>query len=247
LLHSLQPFKVFLSGDKYDFMRWLASICFFFSLSAFSQKASTVSVDEFEKNLDTAAVQLLDVRKPEEYKTGHLKGAFQADWLDKKEFEERTQFLDKSKPVFVYCLVGGRSAAAASYLAQKGFNVVNMDGGITAWKKENKPVEANATVQQMKVEEYEKLVQSAPLVLVDFSAGWCLPCKKMEPVVNEIEKEYTKVKLLKIDAGVQDDIVKQYNVEGLPVFVLYKNGKEVWRQEGVIDKKTFENAIKKFS
>ena len=69
----------------------------------------------------------------------------------------------------------------------------------------------------------------------------------MEPVVNEIEKEYTKVKLLKIDAGVQDDIVKQYNVEGLPVFVLYKNGKEVWRQEGVIDKKTFENAIKKFS
>jgi thioredoxin len=228
-------------------MRWLAILCFLFSLSAFSQKASTVSVDDFEKNLDTAVVQLLDVRKPEEYRNGHLKGAFQADWLDKKEFEERIQYLDKSKPVYVYCLVGGRSAAAASYLAQKGFNVVNMEGGITAWKKENKPVEANGAVQQMKVAEYDQLVQSAPMVLVDFSAGWCLPCKRMEPVVNQIEKEYTKVKLVRIDAGVQDDIVKTYNVEGLPVFVLYKNGKEVWRQVGVIDKKDFEIAIKKFS
>ena len=62
-------------------MRWLASICFFFSVNAFSQKASTVSVNDFEKNLDTANVQLLDVRKPEEFKAGHLKGAFQADWL----------------------------------------------------------------------------------------------------------------------------------------------------------------------
>jgi thioredoxin len=228
-------------------MRGLAILFLFFSLNAFSQKASNVSVDDFEKNLDTNTVQLLDVRKSEEYKAGHLRGAFLADWLNKKEFEERIQYLDKSKPVYVYCLVGGRSAAAASYLAQKGFDVINMEGGINAWKKENKPVETNSTVQQMKMEEYDQLVQSAPLVLVDFSAGWCLPCKKMEPVVNEIQKEHAQVKLVRIDAGLQDDIVKKYNVEGLPVFVLYKNGKEVWRQEGVTDKKTFEKAIKKFS
>jgi thioredoxin len=228
-------------------MRGLVILFLFFSVSAFSQKASTVSVDDFEKNLDTTTVQLLDVRKPEEYKAGHLRGAFLADWLNKKEFEERIQYLDKSKPVFVYCLVGGRSAAAASYLAQKGFDVVNMEGGINAWKKESKPVETNSIVQQMKVEEYDQLVQSASLVLVDFGAEWCLPCKKMEPVIREIQKEYTEVKLVRIDAGVQDDIVKKHNVEGLPVFVLYKNGKEVWRQEGVADKKMIEKAIKKFS
>ena len=228
-------------------MRALVIFFLFVSLDAFSQRVNNVSVKEFEKDLDTAMVQLLDVRKSEEYKAGHLKGAFQADWLDKKEFEERIQYLDKSKPVFVYCLVGGRSGAAASYLAQKGFNVVNMEGGISAWKKENKPVETNTTVQQMKVEEYSQLVHSAPLVLVDFGAGWCLPCKKMEPVINEVEKEHAAVKFIKIDAGVEDVIVKQYKVEGLPVFVLYKNGKEVWRQEGVADKTTFDKAIKKFS
>lgn len=228
-------------------MRLFLIAFLFLSLNSLSQKVNTLGVEDFEKTLDTTKIQLLDVRTLQEYKTGHLKGAFQSDWLDKKQFEERIQYLDKAKPVYVYCLSGGRSAAAASYLAEKGFTVTNMQGGITAWKKESKPVEANSTVQQMTVEEYEQLVQSSSLVLVDFGAEWCLPCKKMEPVVSDIQKEHAEMKLLKIDAGVQDDIVKKYKVDGLPVFVLYKNGKEVWRQEGIADKKTFEKAIKKFS
>src|SRR5215213_1541197 len=229
-------------------MRLLVIAFLFISLSSLSQNVSTVPVNDFEKTLDTASVQLLDVRRPEEYKSGHLHGAFLADWLDKKQFEERVQYLDKSKPVYIYCLSGGRSAAAANWLAEKGFsNVVNMQGGINAWKKENKPVEANSNVQQMKVEEYDQLIQSSSLVLVDFGAEWCIPCKKMEPVIQKLKVEFNQLKLVNIDAGVQEEIVKTYNVEGLPVFILYKNGKEVWRQEGVTDKKTFEKAIKKFS
>lgn len=207
-----------------------------------------MSVDDFEKNLDTAKIQLLDVRKPEEYKAGHLNGAFQADWLDKKQFEERVQYMDKSKPVYVYCLVGGRSAAAANWLAEKGFkNIVNMQGGVAAWKKEGKPLVAISSVPQMKAEEYNQLVHSFSLVLVDFGAEWCIPCKQMEPILEQLQKEHKEFKLVKIDAGVQDEIVKTYNVEGLPVFILYKNGKEVWRQEGVVDKKEFEQLLKKFS
>jgi thioredoxin 1 len=52
---------------------------------------------------------------------------------------------------------------------------------------------------------------------------------------------------VKINAGVEDEIVKKYKVDGLPVFVLYKNGKEVWRQEGMVTKKELEKLIKKFT
>jgi thioredoxin-related protein len=53
--------------------------------------------------------------------------------------------------------------------------------------------------------------------------------------------------LIKIDGGIETELMKKYNIEGLPVFILYKNGKEVWRHEGIADKKEFEKAIKKNS
>jgi thioredoxin len=228
-------------------MRFLFLALVLISLESFSQSVTTVPVEEFEKQLDSTHIQLLDVRKPEEYKSGHLHGAFQADWLDKKQFEERVQYLDKAKPVYVYCLAGSRSAAAANWLAEKGFTTVNMQGGINAWKKEGKPLETNTNVEQMKDEEYTQLIQSNSLVLIDFGAEWCIPCKKMEPVLTKIQQEHSEIKLIKIDGGIETELMKKYNIEGLPVFILYKNGKEVWRHEGIADKKEFEKAIKKNS
>ena len=226
-------------------MRFLLIPFLFFALQAFSQKVTTVDVGDFEKQIDST-VQLLDVRRPEEYKAGHLHGAFLANWTDKKEFEERIQYLDKNKPVYVYCLAGSRSAAAAEWLVEKGFaNVVNMQGGINAWKKEGKELETNNNRSQMRDEDYLKLTRSKDLVLVDFGAEWCIPCRKMQPIIESFEKEHPEIKLVKIDAAVEDEIVKKYDVEELPVFVLYKNGKEVWRQEGIVSKKELEKALKK--
>lgn len=226
-------------------MRFLFIAFVFISLEGFCQKVVTLPVNEFEKKIDST-IQLLDVRRPEEYKTGHLRGALQANWLDKKEFEERIQYLEKSKPVYVYCLAGSRSAAASEWLAEKGFtNVVNMQGGINAWKKEGKQLEANSVRLKMKDEEYIQLINSNNLVLVDFWAEWCIPCRKMKPVIERFEKEHSEIKIVKIDAGVEDEIVKKYKVEELPVFILYKNGKKVWRQEGIVSKKDLEKALKK--
>ena len=222
-------------------------VLLFASLQSLAQNVSTLSVDEFEKKLDSTKVQLLDVRRPDEYKSGHLHGAFQADWLDKKSFEERVQYLEKTKPVYLYCLIGGRSAAAANWLAEKGFITVNMQGGITAWKKEGKAVEAPDLINQTTDEEYKRLLHSDYLVLVDFGGEWCIPCKKMEPILNKLQQEHKEIKLVKIDAGIEEGLVKKYKIEALPVFILYNNGKEVWRQEGIIEKKDFDEAIKKYS
>ena len=106
-----------------------------------AQNSSNLSVNDFEKGVKKPNVQVLDVRTAGEYETGHLKNAVLADWTNQEDFVKKVQKLDKSKPVYTYCLVGRRSAAAAKWLTTKGYKVYNMDGGIAAWKKAGKPVE----------------------------------------------------------------------------------------------------------
>ncbi len=202
---------------------------------------------EFEKRMNTAPVQLLDVRTAGEYKTGHLKNALQADWLNKEQFADRTRYLDKTKPVLVYCASGMRSAAAAKYLLDNGFKEVqNLKGGLTAWKMENRSLEAPANQPQMTLKQYKDITASADVVLVDFGAEWCPPCKKMEPVLQQLNKELSgKFNLVKVDGGIDIDVMKSQKVETLPVFVIYKKGKEVWRKQGVIELEELKTELSK--
>ncbi len=227
-------------------MKRIISTIFFTGLIACSQlhaqDIKQVSADEFEKAIGNQGIQVLDVRTAGEYQGGHLKKAFLADWTNQAQFKDRTQYLDKTKPVYVYCLSGGRSAAAAQWLQEQGYsNVYSLKGGINAWKQANKPVEGNAHIKQMSLDEYKALIQGNGTYLVDFGAEWCPPCKKMEPVLEALEKEAgTKFKLIKIDAGVHLNVMKQLKVEALPVFIIYKNGKEVWRKQGITTIEAFK-------
>jgi thioredoxin 1 len=104
---------------------------------------STVSVSDFQGKLTASAkgAQLVDVRTPEEYADGHLKGSVNIN-INSGDFEQQLGKLNKDVPVFVYCRSGGRSARAASKMESMGFKkVYNMDGGITAWGSAGKPVE----------------------------------------------------------------------------------------------------------
>ena len=102
---------------------------------------STVDVDEFEKLIaDTSQVVLLDVRTPSEYREGHLRGALQIDVKTDSFMMAARDQLPKDKTIAVYCRSGRRSANAASRLSEEGYRVVNLGGGIIAWKKASKPV-----------------------------------------------------------------------------------------------------------
>lgn len=96
-----------------------------------------VSPGDFETRLSgggTAGVQLIDVRTPREYNAGHIDGAVLLDISKRDVFNNGIDALDKNRPVLVYCAVGGRSAAAAKLLADKGFSqIVDLNGGINAW------------------------------------------------------------------------------------------------------------------
>ena len=194
-----------------------------------------MSVNEYEKAINNSNIQVLDVRTAAEYNSGHLKKSLQADWYNQQQFKERTGNMDKSKPVYVYCLTGIRSAAAVKQLKQNGFsNVQDLKGGLTAWKLANKPVEGAAKVKQITLAEYTAQVNSTKPVLVDFGAEWCPPCKKIEPVITQLKNDAAdNCKVVYIDAATQTEIMKQMKVEALPVFIVYKNGKEVWRKQGV--------------
>src|SRR5262245_13803364 len=108
-----------------------AFLLLFISAGASAQTKSTVNAAEFEKAIQSKDAQVVDVRRPEEYKEGHIKGAVLANWQDPAAFEEKVKSLDKNKPVYLYCLAGVRSGKAADALIKKGFTkVIHLDGGI---------------------------------------------------------------------------------------------------------------------
>lgn len=222
---------------KYLFLVIAGAILFSCS-SAAQQVAKDVDANAFQQDLQKPGVQVLDVRTTGEYQNGHIKNAMLADWTNPAQFRDRVQYLDKSKPVLVYCASGGRSGAAAKWLAQNGFTAIeNLKGGFTQWKLEDKPVEGIQNIPVLSNQAYSAYTTSANTVLVDFGAEWCPPCRKMEPVLNEIQAELKdKFKLVQIDGGVNTDVMQQQNVTALPTFIVYKNGKEVWRKQGIVDK-----------
>ncbi|MFM9907749.1 MAG: thioredoxin domain-containing protein [Chitinophagaceae bacterium] len=200
-----------------------------------AQIEKKIDADKFEKSIAGNNTQLLDVRTMGEFRGGHLKDALLADWNDINQFIERTKHLDKAKPLYVYCLSGGRSSAAADWLRKQGFtSVYELEGGINAWKRQNKPVEGIVSKKQMTVNEYQALVNTSATILVDFGAEWCPPCKKMEPVLHTLQEKYgSHYKLVKVDGGNDTDVMNANHVDALPVFIIYKNGKEVWRKQGI--------------
>ncbi len=203
--------------------------------------------------------QLIDVRTPAEFSAGHLAGAKNIDWNNTDQFKQEAAKLDKTKPVMVYCRTGGRSSDAAEWLKKEGFtNVYDMKAGITGWQSANLPVSTDAPVQMETVTQdpnapvstaaYKKIVNSQTLVLADFGATWCGPCKRLSPILDQLEKEMgDKFKLVKLDSDRDASLADSMNITALPTLFLYKNGKVVWRNEGLVEKSVIENQINKAS
>lgn len=207
-------------------------------------ESTTIGANDYLAAIQKGGVQILDVRTAGEYKTGHIKNALQANWTDPKEFQDRTQYLDKKKPVYVYCQAGGRSAAAQSFLVEKGYTVINLEGGMSNWKIKGLPVEGATTAPEMRTADFDKVVASNNLVLVDVGATWCPPCRKMLPVVEKIKSNQgAKLYFLAVDGGNDIEVMKHINAPTLPTFIIYKNGTEVWRKQGIVEEAEFAKVL----
>lgn len=208
-----------------------------------------LSVEAFNQKLSsTPEGQLLDVRTPAEYGQGHLPHSSNFDFKD-PVFVQKIATLDKDKPVFVYCLSGGRSGQAAKLLAQNGFKeIYDMQGGYLKWSAANMPSEKNEGTSEVPVgmsqEEFQKLIASNQPVLIDFFAPWCAPCKQMMPVLEKLTTEYAgKATIRTINYDENKVLAQSLQVDEIPVFLLYKNGKLLWRGMGLMPEKEFREVI----
>lgn len=92
---------------------------------------------------------------------------------------------------------------------------------------------------------FSEIIQSKTPVLVDFYATWCGPCKTLGPILDQVKDEMgEEVKIVKIDVDKNQPLAAQYNVRGVPTMILFKDGKQVWRQSGVVQKAEIINTIK---
>lgn len=209
-----------------------------------SKTIETIDSKTYSEKLSaTENAQLLDVRTPEEYAVEHLENASNVNW-NGDDFTAKVEKLDKSKPVFVYCKVGGRSGQAANKLAELGFKeIYNLEGGIMKWQGK-KTSYASVTPKGLSVSEFEKLTNSDKKVIINFSAKWCAPCKKMAPYLNKMQDELKgKISLIKLDADENKTLLETMKLDGLPVILIYENGKETWRHLGYLSEEDLRKQL----
>lgn len=91
---------------------------------------------------------------------------------------------------------------------------------------------------------FDEIIKSNNVVLVDFFATWCGPCQTMAPILQDVKEFYDEsLSIIKIDVDKNPKIASIYKVNGVPTFVLFKNGTQVWRQSGMITKTDLHKLI----
>lgn len=97
------------------------------------------------------------------------------------------------------------------------------------------------------MENFNDIIKSGKLTLVDFYATWCGPCKMMHPVLEQLKDELgDSIRIIKIDVDKNEAISAQYRIMSVPTFMLFKNGEAVWRQSGTIRFVDFKNLISQY-
>lgn len=93
----------------------------------------------------------------------------------------------------------------------------------------------------------EKVLQTDKLVVIDFWAEWCRPCRMIGPIIDEVSKEYKdKVVIGKVDVDNNDEAATKYNIRNIPTILFIKNGEIVDKVVGVISKKPLVEKINQF-
>ena len=91
---------------------------------------------------------------------------------------------------------------------------------------------------------FDTIINDSRPVIVDFHAIWCSPCKMQSPILKEVAAELgDRVKIIKIDVDQNNEIAGRYSVQSVPTLIIFKNGKLIWRQSGVVSKNQLKSVL----
>ena len=212
-------------------------------LNTYSDIIENIEVEKFYKLLQKNAGLILDVRTAEEFNSGCIKDATNIDFYS-NDFIDKLNLIKKDIPIYIYCRSGGRSSAAAIKMEKLGFSkVYNLVGGIKAWELSKYSLSETKKVKSKKrrapifsISKISQILNNNTIVLLEFSTDWCLPCKKMKPLIQEIKNENPNIKCIVIDADRNKELVANYQIQSVPTFIIFKNNIEIFRNNGIISK-----------
>lgn len=140
--------------------------------------------------------------------------------------------------LFIILLIG--ITAGYNYITNKNIEDSTLEKDL----KNSKEGENVEIIEIKSAEQFEKeVINERGVVFVDFYATWCMPCKTMAPIIEEISKEYKEVKFVKIDINKNEELAIKYNVMSIPTMLIMKNGEVTKTFVGVTNK---ENIVKEF-
>jgi len=91
---------------------------------------------------------------------------------------------------------------------------------------------------------FDAIINSEKPVLIDFFATWCGPCKTLAPILKNVKDNLgERITIIKIDVDKNKQLASQYQVRGVPTMILFQNGKQLWRQSGVLSKEDIVKII----
>ena len=211
--------------------------------NAVAQSTSTeITLEVFEQKLNaTRSPQVLDVRTPQEFEENHLVGAINFP-ADDSLFQSRANALRKGQPVFVYSINNGRSTTVAKKLRDLGFEVYQLPGGIARWLGAGKPVVTGKTAG-IATDEFNRLVSANQITLVSVGSKYCGGCRKVAPIVSEVEQADKELKVIRIELYDNRELAGFLDIESVPTLILYKSGRQIWSKSGNITKADIQDAL----
>ena len=85
------------------------------------------------------------------------------------------------------------------------------------------------------MEQFQDIINSEKVTLVDFFATWCGPCKRMHPILENLKAELgDKIRILKVDVDKNEALAQQFAIQSVPTLLLFRKGEAIWRQSGAM-------------
>ena len=191
---------------------------------------------------------LLDIRTPEEVSEGYLENASFINFYD-EDFIEKADWIKKKQPIYIYCHAGGRSSKAAEMLLELGFReVYNLVGGYSKWIEDGFPVTKSVNIKRKRdksfaLQDVTNILETNKNVVLVFKTPWCLPCKKLDAVLDSFSNNRPNWKVVKINMDANKELADNYKVKSVPSILFFNDNQLFKSHIGFLNLNDLQNKI----